>query len=269
MVADGGYGAYVSASEVAPGMSGRKALVAGDVFGMLGTQVVFDERSESARTLGGERPALSAGRLAFVVHDTDLDTDSIRIHDLPASEPIGSISADTIGQVVLDGDRLVYVARIGADGPVRVLLNDVATGEETVVAEAVDAGYVGAVRLALTDDAVLFGESVMNGRSRVWMYDPVEGEARVRVEDAEGDLVGAGEGYFVTEAHVFQSNGVERIEVRRYDAEGGAKVLARFRADGLAGQTRVVGSSVVWVNPERKIVLAPLAGGDRTIFKLF
>ncbi len=55
----------------------------------------------------------------------------------------------------------------------------------------------------------------------------------------------------------------------RYDADGKRKKLAEFNADGFAGQSQILGGRAVWVNPDRRIVIQPLTGGDRKIFRPF
>lgn len=83
-------------------------------------------------------------------------------------------------------------------------------------------------------------------------------------------MAGAADEYFVTEEYTSSGrSGVERIVVRQYDQAGEEKRLATFRADGLAGQTQIIGDQAAWVNPERRVTLAPLSGGGRTQFRPF
>ncbi len=103
--------------------------------------------------------------------------------------------------------------------------------------------------------------------SRIRAYDIPTGTTRLWADDVIGDLTGATDDFFITEQYVTNSpEGADRIVLRRYDAEGRAVKLADFRAQGLAGQSRILGDRAAWVNPERRILLQPLAGGDRTRF---
>jgi len=121
----------------------------------------------------------------------------------------------------------------------------------------------------LSSNKLVWSEPSGPSVALVHAYDIPTGVTRVWVDSAAGWLAGATDDYFVTEEYAEQDNGVERITVRRYDLDGAAHELANFRADGLAGQTQVIGNSAAWVNPERRVTLAPLAGGSRTQFRPF
>lgn len=84
-----------------------------------------------------------------------------------------------------------------------------------------------------------------------------------------GELAGASDTHFVTAEYLEEFAAPMKVRVVRYDAGARTKKLAEFRADGLAGQVRAIGNRAAWVNPDREVVLAPLAGGDRTAFKPF
>lgn len=65
-------------------------------------------------------------------------------------------------------------------------------------------------------------------------------------------------------------NGItERTVIRLHEVGGRERKLADFRTTGLSGQSRILGNRAVFVNPDRRIVIVPLDGGDRRSFKPF
>ncbi|MGE3182919.1 MAG: hypothetical protein AB7N71_14910 [Phycisphaerae bacterium] len=147
-------------------------------------------------------------------------------------------------------------------------LSDLATDDETVIATNVR--FAGRTPAFLTNNTVLFATIGSTGDTRVSRYDLTTGVTTVIVDAVSGFVTGASDDFFITEEDVFTNDdATRRIAIRRYDDEANNKKLAEFRADGLAGQSRIIGDRAIWVNRERKIIIAPLAGGDRTSIKPF
>ena len=148
-----------------------------------------------------------------------------------------------------------------------IILHDLATDETTVIAQNLDNGFV---PLFLTDNRVVWAERASGDLLRVWAHDLPSGTTFVWADAVEGDLVGASDDFLLTEEYIDRSpDKPDRIAVVRYDADGKRKKLAEFNADGFAGQSQILGNRAVWVNPDRRIVVQPLAGGDRKIFRPF
>ncbi|MCB9854022.1 MAG: hypothetical protein H6819_13050 [Phycisphaerales bacterium] len=213
---------------------------------------------------------IDAGRLAVILADTQTELTSIRIVDLFAGSAdiefeVGSslISAD------LSGNRFAYVALV--NNGVVVALRDLATGESTILPE----GNVGSgpfvTDVYLTPNSVVWSQYASPDLIRVSRYDIPTGQTRVISEGLVGRLAGATDEFLLTEEYVYRNdNGkADLIKVRRIANDGKEKKLGEFKANGLAGQARVIGNRAVWVNANREIVIAPFDNRDRNSFKPF
>lgn len=265
LTTDGEFVAFVSASgDPDPGLR----IVASRVES-LELETIYNDAFESLAVLP-MKLALSDGRLAFPLFDENNDSYRLRVQDLTGAEPTLELELAELGAFELRGDRLAYVARDDF-GFVNVVVRDLATDAEATIAENLRVDSPFEVAIAIAANRVVWSvPSSGVSTSDVSAYDLTDGTTRTIAEAALGSLSGANDQYFVTEEYVVRlPQAADRYKVRRYDENGNARVLAEFRADGLAGQTRVVGDRAAWVNPDREVVLAPLAGGDRTIFKPF
>lgn len=226
--------------------------------------VVYRSRPDDGVFLRYGLIALDAGRLAFVVADEISGTASLHVESLRNAEPGLEIEAQWISAIELKGARLAY-ASMDTDGVFRVHLRDLLTGADTVVTES-QAG-VNATGLALTENRLFWADTVGDQRIRVVALDIPTNVTRVWTDSALGFLAGANDEFFLTEEFTENRNGAGIYVIRRFDEQGREKKLATFRADGLAGQATVVGDRAVWVTPDRRIVIAPLPGGDRLSFR--
>ncbi len=211
--------------------------------------------------------AIDHGRLAFVIEDFLNGGVVLHVEDLNEVEPAVEIESDWIADVRLRGNALVYVESVEG-GPVRIVLRDLPSGESTVVAPNLPPGDWRA-RLYLADNTLVWSELDSADVSRIMTYDVPTGATRVWADAVAGELAGASDEFFVTATYIANQGKPDRIAVTRYGADGKSKELARFDANGFAGQTQVLGNRVIWVNPDRKIVIQPLAGGERDLFKPF
>lgn len=238
-------------------------IVAGRLRGLGDARVIADEAvDDSIDILPGL--TIGDGRLVFSYSETSADVDRLRIVDLYDEAPDIEIEAEWFGSFTVRGDRLVYSAKT-IDGDAVVVLRDLTTDEETILDEK---GAAVVFELALADNSVVWAEYGSGDTQRVWRFDIPTGVERLWVDGVAGRLAGASDEFIVTEERVYRlPQAADKLVIRRYDADGRMRELASFHADGLAGQTRVFGSRVAWVNPERRIVLAPLAGGDRVAFR--
>jgi hypothetical protein len=212
--------------------------------------------------------ALDNGRLAFVIQNFVDGGFVLRVEDLSEIEPAVEIQADWIADMQLRGDRLGYLETAPGDVS-RIVLRDLATGDATIVASLSPGQW--SARLFLANNTLVWSEPNPADVARVTAYDIPTGRTRVWADAVPGELAGASDVFFVTETYISDLKGdkPERIAVTRYDIDGGSKELARFNAGGFAGQTQVLGNRAIWVNPDRKIVIQPLAGGERDIFRPF
>lgn len=214
--------------------------------------------------------ALNDGRLAFAIaDDADFVSQRLRIEDLDDTGPAIEIAGGQFANVRLRGNRLAYV-ETSADGAVRIMLRDLSSEESIEVASDVRAAAF-SIGLVLTGNTLVWSDESNGDLTRITAYDFATGESREWVDAARGRLAGATDDYVVTEERVGGRfpNKADRLVIRKYDIDGKPKQMADFRADGFAGQTRVLGDRVVWVNPDRRIVVQPLPGGDRKIFRPF
>lgn len=231
-------------------------------------EIVFDSAAEGVDFVPdpGRRPiAVANDRLAFRVREPDTGRERIRILDLAGVQPEREVEGLAFGSVALRGNLLAYAESMGDDW--RVVIRDLAAGTTTLIAEQIRVYSAPAV--FLTENRVVWTEPASFDSARVSAYDIPTAITRVWVDLVSGQLAGATDTYLVMEHQYVNDNGVGRIAVRRIDSEGMEKELADFRFDGLAGQSQVIGDQAAWVNPDRKVVLAPLAGGDRISFRPF
>lgn len=210
---------------------------------------------------------LSEGRLVYLTESSDGAEARINVESLDGIEPSLSIEVGDIWSMDLRGERLVYVEGL-AQGGARIVLRDLGTDEVNTIAELSRSAFWSEVRVTL--NSIVWSEGGNSGLQRVWRHDLASGETRLWADAVPGVLAGANDDYFVVEET--QYNDIAdptRIIVRKYSSEGRGKKLAEFRADGLAGQTMVLGDRVAWVNADRRVVIAPLSGGDRISFRPF
>ena len=260
LVTDGDSFAYLSSEDP----NSRPISLVSDSVYFPAPTVVFQSRPEDGTTLLVGLLAMDAGRLAFVVTDENSQTAVLHLEDLYGTVPGLEIETKWITAIDLKGARLAY-AGADLDGVLRIHLRDLNADTDTTVAEL--RAEFGVWGLGLTENRLFWEETVDYERSRVVVFDVPTNETRVWADSAPGRFAGANDEYFVTEEYFERDNGAGVYTIRRFDELGREKKLATFRADGLAGQTTVLGDRVVWVNPDRKIVITPLAGGDRISFR--
>lgn len=197
--------------------------------------------------------AISGGRVAVLLASlADGVSDELRLYDLSNPDTPILFTAQRIEQIALRGDRLAYIA----DGQ-RIVLHDRITNTTTEI----PAGDQPA-DLALTDNHIVWGQARPNGSRAVYAYAIPTGILTLWADAVDGRIAGASDEYFITEtATLGRNDRTWRIMIRRYDAAGAVKTLADFRADGLAGQTMVLGDRVVFVNADAKVVVVPFQGG--------
>lgn len=242
-------------------------IIVGDLSGF-GDRVLYSSDSDGGFIVGYTL-ALHDGRLAFAIaDDVNHESERLRIEDLDGEGPAIEIAGGQFGHVTLRGDRLAYF-EIPADGAARIVLRDLSSQESIEVASNLRAAAY-SIGLVLTGNTLVWSDGTDGGVSRIMAYDITTGTTREWVDAARGRLAGATDDYVVTEERVDRfPNKPDRLVIRKYDIDGKPKQMADFRADGFAGQTRVLGDRVVWVNPDRRIVVQPLPGGDRKIFRPF
>lgn len=212
--------------------------------------------------------AVHEGRVACVVSDWQAGTAALRVLDLASGAEVATVEQADFASFDLRAGRLVYAAPAGGTS-IAITLRSLGTGAETGVA-TVDPGPAGWLKVLLTDNKVVWAEPVGGGLSRIVAYDIPAGTTRVWVDAVAGELAGAHDDFFVTQETIFPASGrPERIAIRRYDSAGRSRVLADFRAHGLAGQARILGNRVVFVNAQRRIVAVPLTGGGRTSYAAY
>ncbi len=233
------------------------------------TRVLFDPTVEPEYSPAPFGLKVDGGRVTFLLTPVRRGPELLRVVDMTGAETALEIEADRIGPFVLRGDDLAFVLQDEGEAAA-LLLRDLSTGEELVIDAAIRVSYAGEVRLVSSPNRIVWAQPDGAGHWRISAYDLATGLTTVIAESAGGLLAGATDSHVITEEIVEpQGNSAARIRVIRYDASGRGQKLAEFRADGLAGQTTVLGGRAAWVNPDREIVLAPVAGGDRTAFRPF
>jgi hypothetical protein len=236
----------------------------------LSHRVLFESDAENILGLP-LRVAVDAGRAAFPYYAMDRGVTVLRVVDLTRADPNLEFEIPgSFGSLFgMRGNRLAYLT--AQDEPTAsLILHDLATGDEVLIATGIRTPYNEYARLVLTDNAVVWSEPSSATSSRVIRYDVPTGLTRVWADGVVGQLTGATDTAFVTEEYVDRwPRRPNQIVIRRYQEDGRSKKLATFRANGLAGQSQVIGNHAAWVNNDREIVLAPLTGGNRTIFRPF
>jgi hypothetical protein len=270
IAADGRFLAYVVVADVTSDPAQSRLFVS--QFGLADERMLFESVVGGAQFISPNLK-LDAGRLAYVISEfefTDGGSPGNHVGDTlfvdrldDAAEPL-AVDAEFVGSFDLRGDDLICDAQI--DGVRSVLLLNVATGEQTTLSE----NPACPVAVALANNTAVWSETIEFGTQRAFAYDLATGERRVWADAVAGWLSGATDSHFLTEERVQQSQrDPVRLVVRRHDLEGNSKKLAEFRADGLAGQSQILGDRAVWVKPNRRVVTVPLAGGDRKSFAPF
>lgn len=260
---DGDYVAFVSITGLRTS-DPHMVLDAGTVFSE--TSRLFDA-SLRADELVFPHLVVDNGRLAYILVNRVTQRDRLRVVDLTAVDPTWQFSADRVGDFEMSHERLVYVVQDG--GVISVIFRDLRMGAEIALAVDIRATSVEDINVAIANNTIVWSEPLSDGPSRIMAYDVPTGETWVWVDAVDGRLAGASDTHFVTQQRIIRVNKDDKIEIRRYDAEGKSKELADFSADGQAGQARVLGNFAAWVNPKREVVLSPLTGGDKIKFDPF
>ncbi len=264
LATDGANVAFVAVTRLDPPI--RVTVVAAPASLLPGSEtILYDSDVDALSLLPGTLDADDA-RVVFALFDSESGAEFVRVVDL--LQPDAALEIEVAGFVhaMLDNDRLLLV-EADEDGNATITLRDLATDERAVVAENVRSRF--GVNAFLTPNFVVWSDTDVNGDARVTRYEIETGESRVWAPSVNGRLTGAADDFFLTEEVIEERGEPTRIAVFRYNDDGTSKRLARFRADGLAGQSRIIGDRAVWVNKDRRIVVAPLVGGDRTIIKPF
>ena len=263
LATDGQWIAYLSFDGL--GQDPRSQIVVGAFEGIGIDQVLFEESLSDGRAIVPPL-VLDDGRVAFVVIDGNTVQHSLRVEELGGNALGVEIIGERFADVRLSGDRLAYVFR-DLDGVSQVVLRDLISGESTIIA-TVDDDFHDSI-LFLTENLVVWAEPGIDDW-RVSAYDIPTGTTFVWADGVSSEPVGASDEFFITQEHqVRLPSEPDRFIIRRYDRAGGVRELARFRDTGLSGQATVLGDRAAWVNPERRVLLAPLAGGDRIRFSPF
>lgn len=281
LASDGDWIAYIWDTNLQSADSPLQVVV-GQVGALLDDVFVFEENLSGPvyEVLPTSSLVIDNNRLAYLIIRTPLTPQSellesgtvLRIHDLTLGAP-GHLQEIELGflamEFALRGDALAYLSTNEDLTAFQLALHDLDTGETQVIEEHTRAVELEDV-VYLTLNTLVWSEPTSGDLIRVNRFDLVSSEQSVWADSVIGQLVGATDDFFITEERVENfPDEANRIVIRRYNAEGVATKLADFRADGLAGQSRILGNRAAWVNPDREIVLAPLAGGDRKQFKPF
>ena len=209
---------------------------------------------------------VSGNRVAFAVLNTQTSRSALHVIDVstPPAAPL-TIDLGVAESFDLRGTRLVY-AVTETDTGAQIVLRDLNTAAETTLATGVKAPTDG-LPVFLTDNKVVWGEWAGDELSRVVAYSIPTATQTVWMDAVSGDLAGASDEFFVTQGYANRAAGqADFILIQRYALDGQSKEIARFRADGLAGQAHIYGDRIVFVNPGRRIVLVPLIGAGRQSF---
>lgn len=230
--------------------------------------IVF-QSTEDGQRVSSLDLALDDGQLAFQIFDAETDTFAIRVIDLLRDNDARDIPTEGTVRLDLRDDLLAFFVETESR-TTRIELFDLVTGESTIIADDVRLDLRLENNIYITDNLVVWDEATASGLNRISAYDIPTDTSFVWADGVAGRLAGATDDFFIMEETEFRlPRNPDRIFVRRFDAEGQMRTLARFPREGLAGQTAVVGQFVAWVNPERQVILAPIAGGDRLSFKPF
>jgi len=263
VVTDGAYFAYLSSRDALSG--GKQQLYAGALADPNLPLIIETGVAATFALFVG----LDDGRLVYVVANySDDSRPRLVIHDLVRDDD--GFETDDVSLVAasLRGPNLVYAEC--CDAAARIVLVDLSRGESTVIADAGPGGDLYVEDLYVTDNSVVWSEMATDETLRISAYDIPSGETRVWADAVVGRLTGASDEFFLTEDLVERwPQAKDKIVIRRHDLDGTVHKLAEFRNEGWAGQSTILGDRAVWVNPARKIILAPLAGGGRMSFAPF
>jgi hypothetical protein len=188
----------------------------------------------------------------------------VHVFDAASGQARFLVSAAVVSPLSLLGDELVYWTNVG--GAYRLVELNVVSGENHTLAERTSPPR----DVFQSANRVVWSEEIDFGHVRVLALDHASGQIATLGDTVSGRLAGATDGVFVSEEQFTADNDVTgRIAVRRHNADGTVEELANFRADRRAGQTFVAGDRAVFVNDDQRIVVVPLAGGDRFNFSPF
>jgi hypothetical protein len=206
---------------------------------------------------------VDAGRVAFVTLNFNRGISRLVVHDLTGADATLALQAHGYGRIALRGTQLAYVEFVD-DNTADVLLRDVQTGETTILAEQLHADiYYNEITVLLTGNTAVWTEPVSGGLHRVVAYDIATGQTQLWADAIAGTLTGATDTQFLTQQRIYRENRRDNLAIDLHEPGKQARRLATFSADGQAGQAKIMGANAVWVNPDRQILIAPLAGGDR------
>lgn len=257
LTTDGTYVAYIALPDLDDPNTQR--LMIGYTDAIAGDEVVYQVNSDDEYIW--PELLIADGRVVFWVIQVEPWVATLHVVTLADGDTgVRFINANDAGDAALEGTRLAQVLS-NDDGTLRVVLRDIVAGTEETIAPSI--ASAGGVAVCLSNNRVVWGAADTYGQySRIVAYDLTTQQTTTLADAAIGTLAGATDTQFVTEAYRSNVLGVERIEIRRYDADGKSKEIADFRADGLAGQTCVLGDRIVYVNAKRQIVTVPFSGGD-------
>jgi len=263
MATDGRWVAWLTNAD---DVHGPFSLVVTDVRS-LDEEIVYPGNANSDFQIVPSQLALDDGRLVYIVNNKETRQDLIRMEDLRNRTAGRDIA--TAGMVTsfdLRGFRLAFIHG-PEDGPNRLTLVNLVTRESQVLAEGIATGHA---RVAFGANRLVWSEPLSDGLFRVRELDLVDETQRTLHESAVGLLVGATDDVFATEQiRAHQDRPYNKVFIRRYEEDGRVREMADFRADGLAGQTLVAGQRMIWVDPDRRIVVHDLITGDREDYKPF
>ncbi len=258
LASDGTIVAYISvvgSDGLAP-----QNLIVGDL-SPLNDKVVYE--SDWQRDFIWPDLQVDSGRVAFVVRSVDAaaPADRLIVAEVAGATATVYHEGDTVDAFALRGGRLAYV--VSNIGETRVFVRELSGDSPQLLAEGLPS-QSGPVRVALSNNRVVWSEPTGDGVSRIVAFDTVSGRITVWADAVRGALRGAGDERFVTEEVEFRlPQRANRVVIRRYDPADGEKIVADIPDDGLAGQARVLGDRIAYVNQHRTIVYVPLAGGDK------
>lgn len=208
---------------------------------------------------------LTPGRLVMVLAPVaEIGASRILVQSTLDDSPDGSFFGGFIRALDLRGTRLVYVNRTDVGDNLHLV--DLVSGDDRVVA----ASDQTIPDVYLTNNYIVWSEVARDGDPlRILAYDLVNDAIVVWTDAVRGRLAGANDRYWITQRIERRDRGTEIVIIERHESGAATRRLADFRNDGRAGQTRVLGDRVVFVNADRKIVVVPLDGSGRFNFNPF
>lgn len=274
MTTDGRFLVYTNAEIIDEQLRSNTVIVE-DLFlaGIVNPQVVYRIDDASQQFVFPDL-LLDSGRLVVTTVDPATGISSFHIIDLLTESAETEFEAGAhIYAANLRGGLLAYIADVN-NSPV-AMLRDLPTGETTVLSDEVILDYASIPDIYLSLNGIVWSEYSAPNLIRIVRYDTTTGQTRVWADAVEGRLAGATDEFLLTEEQIIRDepftsgDKADLVRIRRIDIDGKVKQLAEFRFDGLAGQSRVIGNRAVWVNAERKVVIAPFDNRDRNSFKPF